>query len=897
MRVTLLFLILLFFVVAGAKAQEGKVSGIIVDTVSAQPVQKVTVSLNTLQTQTDEKGYFEFLKVPYGKWTIILQADGFETTSFPVDVNNPEVTIGNFTMKQKMLDEVDKTEGTISEQDLEVENKEQNISGPLHSASDVFISTVGFTLGAGGFKIRGYDSENELIYINSVPVNNAVTGRALWSEWGGLNDVTRNKDAVFTLVPSKFSFGNIGGATDIDARASHQRKETKISYALSNKTYTNRVMATYSTGMMSNGWAFTVSGSRRWGNGGYVDGTFYDGWSYFMGIEKKVTDNHSLGITVFAAPTKRGMQAPAVQEAYDLTGSNYYNPNWGYQNGEVRNAKVRSVNDPYIILNHYWDINKKTKITSSAGYSFGRFGTTALNWYNAQDPRPDYYRYLPSYQTDSAIAGIYTTAWQTDPSISQINWNKLYQINYLSNLSGEQARYIIEERRDDYNQLSLNSHINHELNERISISGGVELKNFTGSHYKTLNDLLGGEYWIDIDQFAERDFSADTVKLQNDLNNPNRIIKEGDKFGYDYNSHINTGHFWAQSVFTFQKVDIFAAASFTATQFWRTGNMKNGRYPDNSYGNSAKQNFNNFGVKGGATYKITGRHFVNIEAGYLTRAPFFKNAYMSPRIRDNIAPGIKSEELLSASVGYIVRYPRLQAGVTLYQTNFKNGSEINTFYHDVYQTYVNQALVGIDKIHRGIEFGSECKITKSLSAIIVAAVGQYYFTSRPTATISYDNGSVPDTTETIYLKNFNISGTPQIAGSVGLKYSHPKMWYASVNWNYFGDIYIDVNPERRTVTAIDGLGPGDPKILTIINQQRMTDQNTLDVSLGKSLKIKNYFININFNVSNVLDNQKLVTGGYEQMRFDFETKNVDKFPPKYFYAFGRTYYLGISFKF
>jgi len=109
-------------------------------------------------------------------------------------------------------------------------------------------------------------------------------------------------------------------------------------------------------------------------------------------------------------------------------------------------------------------------------------------------------------------------------------------------------------------------------------------------------------------------------------------------------------------------------------------------------------------------------------------------------------------------------------------------------------------------------------------------------------------------------------------------------------------MYLDFNPERRTLEAINMLGPGDTLINAITRQQKLDGGFTLDASLGKSFKIKNYFVNINFSVSNILNNQNLITNGYEQMRFDFDTKNVNKFQPKYFYALGRTFFLNLSFR-
>lgn len=899
MKKWLLFPIFIIVMISAIRAQSGKISGTLQDTTSGAVVIGARVTVNAIEKVTDEKGYFEFTDVPFGNWVIVIEHEGHERISIPalLDAAHPSFDAGTIKVKQASSIDVDNSEATVSAQDLEDENKLQNISGPLHSANDVFVSGVSYTLGAGGFRIRGFDSDNSIVCINGAVVNNAENGRAMWSEWGGLNDAFRQKTTSSGFVPSDFTFGDVGGATNINTRPSVQRKQIKISYATSNKTYTNSISATYSTGLMDNGWAFMVNASRRFGNGGYIEGTFYDGWSYYMAVERKLNNKHSLSITAFAAPIKRGMQGSAIQEANDLSYTNYYNPNWGMQDGKVRNARVRNVNEPHIMLNHYWTVNPLFKVNTALSYTFGRNGNTAINWYNSADPRPDYYRNLPSYQLDGQLAADYAIQWKNDVNVRQINWDKLYQINYLANGAGKQARYIVEERRNDYQQFDYTTTANYEISKNIKITGGIEYKTFTGHHFKTLDDLLGGDYWVDINNFAERDFKSDTIKQQNDLNNPNKVIYEGDVFGYDYLSHINSENIWVQAEVTNTHLDYFLAATATNTQFWRHGNMKNGEYPNNSFGDSEKQKFFNYGVKGGATYKITGRHFIMASAGYLTQAPLFKNAYMSPRIRADIIPGLKSEELFSAELSYIVRYPRISGRISAYQTMFKNQSEIRSYYFDLYSTFVNQAMTGINKTHQGVEAGVEVKATKTIAVTGIFALGSYFYTSRPTATIAYDNGAKPDTTETIYMKNYYISGTPQSAASLSVKYSSPKYWFASVSANYFDIVYISIDPERRTTTALDGLDPNDPLIPSILAQESTKKQFTLDASLGKSWKIKDYFINANFNINNVLNNTTMRTNGYEQSRFDFTTKQISSFPPKYFYGFGRTYYLSVSFRF
>ena len=899
-----LFFLFMFLTAAIAlQAQNAKVSGTVIDSETGKAVSGASVKIGSTEVKTNNDGYFELNNIATGKSSVTVAIDGYEAQTSTVDITAPETKLGAFGMKAASFYSPEGTgisEVSISTLDFEDENKGQNISGLLHSSSDVFVNTAGYTLGAAYFRMRGYDSENSNVYISGVLMNDPENGRPSWSEWGGLNDAMRNKEVVNGIGAAKFSFGGVGGTTNIITRPSMQRKQNKISYALSNKTYANRIMYTYSTGMLENDWAFTISGSRRWGNEGYVKGVFYDAYGYFLSAEKKINSTNSVALTVFGSPTKRGMQAASTKEAYDLTGSNYYNPNWGYQNGEVRNAKVKNFHEPMFILNHFWKVNPKIKVTNSLAYSYGKNATSSLNWYNAPDPRPDYYRYLPSYTAadtliDESVAELITQNWQNDVNTQQINWDKLYQVNYLANQTGQQANYIIEDKRNDHSQIMLNTLMNYQKNDNLIISGGLELSKYSGFHFKTIKDMLGADYWVDIDQFALTDFPSNPDAMQNDLNNPDRIVKAGDRYGYDYNIMENHGLLWGQAEFSYNKIEFFGAANLSYTSFWRQGNMKNGRDPENSFGDSEKSNYMNYGVKAGATYKINGHNYITGNTMYMTRAPFAKNAFVSPDIKNTLVSGITSETILSGDISYIYKSPRLSARLTAYQSMFTGGSRVITYYHDDYKTFVNMTLTGIDKTMQGFELGTEVKATSTISLIGVAALGNYRYTSRPTATISLENMARPDVTETIYQKNFYVSGTPQNAFSFGVKYAHPKYWYFNVNLNYFDKMWLDFNPERRTENAITGMGYGDTLISTITKQEKLEGGFTLDASLGKSLILnKKYFININFSVNNILNNQSLITNGYEQMRYDYTNNNLSKFPPKYFYGYGRTFYLLVS---
>jgi len=810
----------------------------------------------------------------------------------------------------------------LSIDDIEGDADSHDISSLLQGSRDIFVSTAGFNFGPARFRIRGYDSEYSLVMINGVPVNDPETGRAFYSTWGGLNDATRMTVSHHGIGVSREAFSPVGGATNIITRASEYSPATRITYSNSNRSYAHRAMFIHATGMQENGWALTMSGSRRAATEGYVKGTFYDAWGYFASAERKFNSIHSLGLVMFGAPSRTGRPGVATREIYELTGDNFYNPNWGTQNGKIRNARVNNYHSPYAIFTHYWTPRQQTGITSSISYTYGRGGSTALNWYDshashddwkftlAGDPRPDYYRWLPSFhKNDQEMFDYLTDLWKNDEKFRQINWDWLYNANNKNlfavqdadgmpgnTVTGLRSKYIVEERRNDRRQLMFSSNMLHRVSDTHVLSGGLHVSQAKINQFKVLEDLLGGDWWLDIDQFAERDF-ADPGMAQNDLRNTNRLIRQGERFGYDFTGNINTYQVFAQSEWNLPRWDFYAAATLSQTNFWRTGHMQNARFPENSYGESEKQRFTNFGIKGGTTFKLTGRHYFTGNAAYMTVAPYFRNAYVSSRISDNLVNDLTSETILSADISYFIRSPRFKSRISLFYTDFHDQTWSRSFYHDDFRTLVNYVMTGVDTRHYGMELGMDIELSSTLSAYVVAGTGDYFYNSRPGVTITRDNDfQVMAEQRTVYLKNYKVGGMTHTAASAGLRYNSPRFWFVGVNGNYFDDIYIDINPDRRTASAVENLIVTDPQWQKLLAQEKLDPGFTLDAFAGKSWRIRYaYFINLNLSVNNILDLKDFNTGGFEQLRYD--PNDTEKFASRYFYLYGRTYFVNLAFRF
>jgi len=791
-----------------------------------------------------------------------------------------------------------------------------NVSGLLQSSRDVFAATAGFNFFAARFRIRGYEGDKTTIFINGVPIGDAVTGFSQFYKWGGLNDITRYAETKKWLTSNPYHFGGIGGYSHIDISATSVRKGWRVSYANTNRAYRQRVMVTYGTGMQKNGWAFAFSASARYAREGYIEGTYYNNAAYYFSAKKKFNSAHSLNFSILGSPRERGRSNIFVQEVYDLTGNVYHNTNWGWQtlasgDSVKRNGNIAREHVPIATLNHEWKIDDNTLLKTSVLGSFGTRGRERLNWYDAKDPRPDYYRYLPSYYrdiNDQANAAQLYNAWTTgNTDYTQINWDHLYRANdnnlYAledangipgNTVTGKRSKYIMENQWNNEVSLAFASTLNKTY-DKMNLTAGVYYQMQRDHVFKTVSDLLGGDFWVDVDQFAEQDF-LDPNAAQNNVETPNRTVGVGDVFGWNYYMHNHEATGFAQVEYKLKKIDWYAAAELSNQMFWRDGVYRNGRFMDNSQGKSEVLNFFNYATKAGITYKISGRHFVTANGAFLTEAPTSRAVFISPRTRDFTVDNPVNETIYTGDVSYIMQYPKLKMRATYYYMERKDALWSRSFYHDEYRSFVNYVMQGVDYWHQGIEFGIDGEIYGGLSANGVLAWGQHLYNSRPTASVYRDNSAeLIDENKVVYLENYKIGGMPQSAASVGLKYSGKKYWFAGVNFNYFIDIFLDPSPDRRTAEAVAGFVESDPQWSQTLDQTRLDNGYSLNIIGGKSWRFGDYFLSVFGNITNVTNNQSFVASGFEQLRFD--TGNLGKFPPRVGYMPGINYFLQATLRF
>ena len=899
-------------------AQQTTIRGVVNDMLTSQPIDAVLVQLEgtELSTVTDSQGTFAFLfDVPLGEQMLVLSKNEYLNARYPIVISEGrELNLPDLIIE---FDDSDDDLFTITLSDDELNSDSSgadNISGLLSASMDIFQRTAAFEFSQSFFRMRGLNTDNGTVLMNGIEMNKVFDGRPQWSNWGGINDVLRSQELSVGLSPSSYNFGGLLGLTNINLRASNYRAGGRITYSSSNRSYTNRLMASYASGMLDGGWAYAFTLGRRWGDEGFQDGTFYDANSFFVSVEKKINDNHSLNLVGFYTPNRRGKSSPNTQEVFDLKGTTY-NEYWGWHDGEKRNSRIRRIAEPVIMLNHYWDLSESSSLNTNVSYQFGELGNSRLDYAGGANPSPAYYQQLPSYFLADDDGPDYAGAYQSEQSFrngGQVNWNRIYDANLTNNINGDYAAYVLYEDRSDDQQFTANTILESALSENLTLNAAVNYKRLKSHNFAEIVDMLGSNSgYLNIDSFDQ---------VQFDLQNPNRVVGEGDNFRYNFNIDANVLSGFAQAQFKYNKVDFFLAGSYTATEYQREGLYQTETYADNSLGKGRKLSFGGVGAKGGFTYKFSGKHIFNVNAGYLTKAPSIRNTFTNSRenhaiVGDITGIDITEEKITSFDANYIFRSSTVKARLTGYYIQMQDANEISFYFADGISgvdegtAFVQEILQGIDKTHMGIEFGIEAQITPSIKLTGVASIGQFNYDNNPNLVLTSSDFVDGLNFGESNLKDYRIAAGPQQAASIGFEYRDPNYWWFGTSANFFADTYVDVSPLTRTENFFldtDGLPFSDyePDLAReLLRQERFEDYMVINAIGGKSWKIGDKYISLFVSLNNIF-NQKFKSGGFEQGRSaNYRSLQEDAgnpkrvFGPKYWYGRGPTYFLNLNYRF
>lgn len=912
-------------------AQTAAVSGTVIDASTGSPVSGATISIQEqgITVTTGPAGDFRISTALPGEAVLTVSAPGYAGGATQILLyNDQSVNAGNVILISDddndfiEFHEDNNNELLFDESMLEDEEGNSQAVTALTGASDnIYYKFTRYGYSPLYSNYRGVGSKYQETYINALPMNDLIRGGFTFSQLGGMTSrAFRNNTSTVGLAPSAYGFGGITGSQNFNTITDTYAPGFNGSLSYTNSNYNYRAMATYSTGLNENGFAFTISAIGRYAKEGIVPGTFYNAGGLFLSLEKLIDNKNSITLTAWGAPMQYANGKATVQEVYDLTGDNLYNPTWGWQNGKKRSDNIREKFDPTVMLT-WLHKGEKSTLNTSVAFRWVNFARTRLNYYKGNDPKPDYYKNLPSYfvygqdTPDWGLYDYYTNLWENNTgNIQQINWDAMYLANSLNNIENQSlpedqqkgSSYIQQMEHSNQFNFIAGTALNHRFSDNITFQAGVNFNYTRSADYMTIRDLLGGQFWVDVDPFSDRDMYDPTANpdiLQNDLDNPNRKVVKGDRFGYDYNIHAMKLQAWVQNQHNYAHWNINYGASFSWEEFYRYGHMRNGRAPENSLGKSKALDFEDFAVKAGVTYKLDGRNYFTVQAQYGTQAPLISDVYISPRIKDTTINDPKSQKTLSVDGQYTWNYRRFRGSIGAYFINMDDAVERMGFYDESLNTFCNFALNGVKRQYKGIELGMAYKVLPSLTASFAGTYAKFQYKNNPMGMRSVENGLEPDQINQVYLKNYTCTSTPQLAFNIALDWQAPQMFFVNVNASYLADYYVKLAyPYHEEMAGIWDVANNVDEAKAIINsyadQPKLDNQWVLNASVGKVMYLtRKLSLNLNLSVSNILNNKDLVINAFQQSRVDTKRYNVDAYPTKLQYAQGIKVYFNVGVRF
>lgn len=869
------------------------------------------------------------------------------------------------------LNQDDDFDFSLAEGQLDENAEAANTITLVASEKDPYSSAVGYRWSEMRFKYRALDNQYVDNYINGAKFNNVENGRFSFSGiTGGLNLITNSsREGVGHLDQSTFGYAPMGGATNNDFRPSRFAAGHRMSLAGTNRNYVLRGMYSFATGQMANGWSFVGSVGYRWANRSAIEGMFYNSFSYLLGFEKKVNDRHSVSLVTWGVPTERGQQGAATEEAYWLANSHYYNPYWGYQNGERRNSRVVTEFSPSVLSTWDWQIKDNLKLTTTGALTFVNYASTALSYNNAYNPSPNYYKNLPSsvfnvYNSDYNNAewlaenpaimqqwqSLYNH-WTGNKANRQINWDLMYAQNEANNSTGNSALYYQEKRHNDQIAFNMSSILEGRFNKHGNYTLGLNFNSTRGHHYKTMADLLGADTFIDVDNYSLNKYGSASSEIQNDLDHPNRNIKEGGIFGYNYLIHVDKLKLFGTNTWKTGNFTANIGADIEGTLMERFGLMRNGRAAEYSKGSSGYARFLGGGGKVQLQYKIATSH-IYVGGSIENQAPLAHNSFVAPRVHNNFVDNLKNEWFWNGEVGYQWYFGPVSGKVSAYYTRFYDLTEQTAFYNDdaSYLTYLT--MTGLEREHKGVEAAIDIKLARNLKLNLLGTISDAKYVSNAMAQMTYE-GSDGATVASInnwknevtgdqrplqvFMDGVKVGSTPLTAASIGLSYN-VNNWYFNIDLNYYDRVYVGASAYRRLGNATEGGVVSYASNIQDVNvntgaitsawdyakqasakgnasyvydaengeilatygpeQEKFKGGFMLDASISKNINLKGgKRLNINLQVQNMTNNRNMRTGGFEQNRanraydYQFSKNNY------YYYANAINAFLNIGLRF
>lgn len=896
-------LVAVLSICSAAAFAQTTVKGQLVDSETGEPLvgAAVMVEGTSQGTVTDIDGYFKQGVAQGG--TLVFKYVGFKDLKKKITQKGASVDLGVIKMDPDAVMLVDvtitssvavarKTPVAVSTVDpvfIEDRLGSQEFPEILKSTPGIYTTKDGGGYGDAKTTVRGFKSENVAMMVNGVPMNGMENNKVYWSNWSGLSDVTRSMQVQRGLGASKVSSPAVGGSINIITKSTEAQKGGFVSYGMGNDGY-NKILFGVSSGLSKDGWAFTLLGGKTWGDG-YVQGTEFEGYTWFASIAKRFNENHQLTLTAFGSPqwhnqrnNQNGLSIKEWQRVKKYMGDDSpykYNPTFGYdKNGQVRNSSRNEYHKPQISLNHLWQIDQKSSLSTALYVSIGRGNgysgtgdkTNRSGWYGA---------------TNGLVNNTYRNADGT------FAYDQVQDLNEQSTTG---SKMIMAKSMNNHMWYGLLSTYTTKFGEYFDFYGGIDLRYYKGLHQNIITDLYNGAYFVDPNR---SDIKADNNPLANDPNYVNQKLGVGDVIYRDYDGFVMSEGVFAQLEYNRDKLSAFVSGGASNTGYWRYDRL----YYSKDKAKSDTKNYLGGNIKGGVNYNLTENHNVFVNAGFISRAPMFDTSFINSQNSHARNGDAKNEKIMSFEAGYGYRSRFFTANLNAYYTRWIDKAlyDSDTMEYKVDDVNVTDRytlnMTGANADHWGIELDFIAKPFKWIDVTGMFSWGDwrwngtatgYYFNSAGQIMTDFKGGIIEDMANAgdyranIKMDNVHVGGSAQTTAALGVNVRPLKDLRISLDWNFFARNYADYDID----TSNTGLG----KEIVIGNPWEIPSYSTFDLSAGYSFDFGKVRATLSGNINNLF-NQEYIADARDGANHDWESAT------RVFYGFGRTYNVRLKFNF
>lgn len=879
------------------------VHGQLVDAETGEPLvgAAVMVEGTTQGSVTDIDGYFK--QSVASNTTLLFKYVGYKDLKKKITQKGASVELGTIKMEPDavMLADVTitssvavarKTPVAVSTVDpvfIEEKLGSQEFPEILKSTPGIYTTKDGGGYGDAQTRIRGFKSENVAMMINGVPMNGMENQKVYWSNWAGLSDVTRSMQVQRGLGAAKVSVPAVGGSINIVTKSTEAKRGGFVSYGMGNDGY-NKILFSVSSGLSKDGWAFTLLGGKTWGDG-YIQGTEFEGYNWFASIAKRFNDNHQLSLTAFGAPqwhnqrsNQNGLTIKEWQRVQKYMGekSPYrYNPTFGYRNGQAYNSSRNSYHKPQISLNHLWQIDRKSSLSTALYVSIGRG-----NGYSGSGDASNRSRWY------GASNGLVNNDFRESDGTFSYD-----QVEALNEASTTGSKMIMGKSMNNHMWYGLLSTYTTKFGENFDFYGGIDLRYYKGLHQNIIVDLFGGDYFVDAENRGK--IIAENNPAAADPNFKNQKLGVGDVYYRDYDGFVMSEGAFAQLEYNRDKLSAFISGGLSNTGYWRYDRM----YYSKDKAKSDTKNYLGGNIKGGVNYNLNERNNVFINAGFITRAPMFDTSFVNSQNSHARNEDAKNEKIMSFEVGYGYRSGIFSANLNAYYTRWMDKAlyDSGDFDYKVDGQNIKDRytlnMTGANADHFGVELDFAVRPFRWLDINGMFSWGDwrwngnasgYYYNAAGQLMTDFKGGTLADISQAsnykanIKMDNVYVGGSAQTTAALGVNIRPMKGLRISADWNFFARNFADYDIEAGNA------GFGDE--IVVVSPWEIPSYSTFDLSAGYTFDFGKIRATLSGNVNNLFD-QEYIADARDGSSHNWETAT------RVLYGFGRTYSVRLKFNF